>query len=81
MSVHGIRCKCGGKTKVYDTRAVAGGIRRRRRCGVCQKCFTSVEVAVLIEPGKFTQVIEQTAVVSSKVRCAAQAIAALRRSK
>lgn len=34
---------CGGKTDVIDSRPMAGGIRRRRRCRACKSRFTTHE--------------------------------------
>ena len=40
----GLRCpKCGGKTGVTNTRAIDGGIYRRRRCVACGYRKTSRE--------------------------------------
>lgn len=41
---------CGGRTRVYDTRARLGGVLRRRQCKVagCWAKFVTVEQAALV---------------------------------
>lgn len=41
-----MKCKCGGVTKVIDSRKSGGGIRRRRKCLECGVRFTTKEVLV-----------------------------------
>jgi hypothetical protein len=38
-----IRCKCGGKTRVSDTRPLGEGIWRKRKCNNCTDGFTTFE--------------------------------------
>lgn len=41
-------CNCGGETRVIDTRRLGNdnAIIRRRKCGACQKRFTTLEHTV-----------------------------------
>ena len=38
-----IRCKCGGKTQVTNTRPIADGIWRQRTCMGCKATLTTYE--------------------------------------
>lgn len=52
---NGIRCRCGGPTRVTDSRPTASSIRRRRKCLVCGERLTTWETtrspAQTVEPG------------------------------
>lgn len=49
--------RCGGSTKVIDSRGSRGGIRRRRKCISCGERFTSYEARGELVP----QAIETSA--------------------
>ena len=38
-----MKCKCGGKMQVIDSRERPEGIMRRRRCGTCGKTIKTME--------------------------------------
>ena len=47
-----MRCQCGSKTNVLDSRLQDdGGMWRKRRCPACSKVFTTTEVVCITLPG------------------------------
>ena len=44
-----MKCKCGGKTYVIESRTSDAGIRRRRLCLLCANRFTTIETE-LVQP-------------------------------
>ncbi len=41
-----MKCQCGGDTHVIDTRKVGDGIRRFRKCKVCERKMVTLETFV-----------------------------------
>ena len=45
-----MKCKCGGDTRVVDSRIVEGGLRRRRLCLDCGFRFSTLETVLEEKP-------------------------------
>lgn len=41
-----MKCECGGATHVIDTRKAGNGIRRFRKCRVCERKYVTMETFV-----------------------------------
>lgn len=65
----GVPCPhCGGASRVYDSRAdkIAGGLRRRRRCLVCQARFSTSEGVLDIDVTSGSQIRTAAALIAQR---------------